>query len=171
MSWWDSADAFDREACMGKHRAGTGGMRCHQSYLWTESSYLAHWLTTLWRLAKHSSVKCERQLTCFDCGPLALVPRIDMMEEERQRKWESGVKFLCAQTSKKMTFSTLFREQFSLLALAQSHGGLISAAIPMKGTGLLLCKPWKWSSHTACLCALPGLLPHPDVYSLTAHSY
>lgn len=112
---------------------------------------------------------CERQLTCFDCGSLARSQ--NWYDEGGERKRESGVKFHCAQTSKKITFSTLFREQLSLLSPAQSHVGLILTAIPMKGTGLLLCKPWKWSSHTVCLCALPGLLPHPDVYSLTAHSY
>lgn len=48
--------------------------------------------------------ECERQLTCFDFNSRSF-PRIDVKKEEGTY---IAVKFFCAQTSKKMTFSTLF---------------------------------------------------------------
>lgn len=88
----------------------------------------------------------------------------------RNVKLESGVKFHCVPTSKKITFFTHF-ERISPPHRSSVTWELIWTAVAMKGRGLLLCKPWKWSSHTVCLCALLALLPHLNVYSLTAHSF
>lgn len=77
---------------------------------------------------------------------------------------------LCSDVQENCIFYTFFG-QLCLPALAQSHGKLHIDRDRHEGMGLLLCKPWKWSSHAVCLCALPGLLPRPNVYSLTAHSY
>lgn len=101
---WARADALQSKALMGKHRTGTGGMQCHQSYLWTQSSYLAHRLTTvratanippwMWKAADMFRLLCPVFYFIF--------LRSDMMGG--QRKLESGVKFHCSQEAKKITF-------------------------------------------------------------------
>lgn len=123
------------------------------------------------RTRQHSSANVKGSWhvsTAAPSLPLSLFPRIDMMKENVNRS--QGSNSIVLKHPRKLHFLH-FSEQFSLLSLARSHGNFISTAITVKGTGLLLCKPRKLSSHTVCLCAPPGLLPHPDVYSLTAHSY
>lgn len=112
MSWWDSADAFDREACMGKHRAGTGGMRDAINLIYELRALIwrADWQhceaspTFLW--------ECERQLTCFDCSSLSLFP--ELIWWRRNRTWTGfrGQIPVIQKTSKKIKFFTLFGRAF-----------------------------------------------------------
>lgn len=173
MGWWDGTDAF--ESSHGKTQStGTVGMRCHQSHLWTASSYLAHWLTTLWGLANIPPPMWKA--TDMSRLRLSLSPAFFFCSQNRYDgggrnvKLESGVKFHCVPTSKEITFFTHF-ERIPPPPRSSVTWELIWTAVAMKGQGLLLCKPWKWSSHTVCLCAPLALLPHLNVYSLTAHSF
>lgn len=70
---------------------------------------------------------------------------------------QRGVKFHCVQSSKKMTFFT--HVQRISPPPAQSHGNLYGLPLAMKGLGLLLCKPWLWSSHTVFVCTLGFIAP------------
>lgn len=128
---------------------------------------LAYWLTTLWRLANIP----RRMWKAADMFRLRLFFPELIWWRGIEHNWESGVKFHCAQTSKKIAFSTHFSGSVPSSLWLGRMENFILTTIAMKGMGLLLCKPWKWSSHAVCLCALSGLLPRPNVYSLTAHSY
>lgn len=165
-------------ACMGKHRV--------QELLVCDAINLIYELQALiWRTDwQHCEGlptflrQCERQLTCLDCDFPSFSPAFFffLFPESiydgggRNVKLESGVKFHCVPTSKEITFFTHF-ERISPPPHSSVTWELIWTAVAMKGQGLLLCKPWKWSSHTVCLCAPLALLPHLNVYSLTAHSF
>ena len=66
---------------------------------------LAYWLTTLWRLANIP----RRMWKAADMFRLRLFFPELIWWRGIEHNWESGVKFHCAQTSKKIAFSTHFR--------------------------------------------------------------
>lgn len=167
MSWWDSADAF--ASLYGKTQS-RNWRHAMPSILFMNWELLSGVLTdNIVKTCQHSSAnaKGSRHVSTAAFSRIFPPPPPELIWWRRMgSKLESGVKFHCAQTSIFYTFLKQFCPP------AQSHGNSsILTAVTMKGAGLLLCKLWKWSSHTVCLCALLALLPHPDVYSLTAHSF
>lgn len=132
MSWWDSTDAFDREACMGKHRAGTGGMQSHQSYLWSERSYLLYWLTTLWRLANiplrmwKAADMFQRQLSLFSQN---------WYEEGGKNVHRSQIP-LCSKIQENEIFYTLWKRFFAFLWVSRTEKSQWTATT-FNGTGFV----------------------------------
>lgn len=84
--------------------------------------------------------------------------------------WSQGSNLTMLKHPRKLQFFTLFETTPPPPQLSRM-GTSSFWPVMIKGIGLLLCKPWEWSSHTACLCALQSLLLHPHVYSLAAHSF
>lgn len=74
-------------------------------------------------------------------------------------KLEWGVKFHCVQPSKRKLNFLHISKEFPHLPPAQSHGSSYGLPLAMKELGLLLCKPWKWSSHTVFVCTLGFIAP------------
>lgn len=142
---WARADALQSKAWMGKHRTGTGGMQCHQSYLWTQSSYLAHRLTTVWATANIPPWMWKAADMFRLLSPVFyfIFLRIDMMGGGGVSvNWSQGSNSTVLKKPRKLHFfKDTFAKLFSLLLLAQSHGNVfILTAVLMKGTALLLYK-------------------------------
>lgn len=165
---WARADALESKACMGKHRTGTGGMQFHQSYLWTQSSYLAHQLTTvrasakiplrMWKAADMFRLLCPVFYFIF-----LTVILTELIWLGDRRKLESEVKFRCSQEAEKITFfwrhisKTIFSPPPWL-----SHMGMFSYWLQSWWKEWLCCCVNHGNNlHTLHFRALLVLLPHP----------
>lgn len=109
--------------------------------------------------------ECEWQRTCFDCSSRSLSQNSYDEGGENAIGRSNGQIPVCVPASENIRFPTLLGN-----GLRRMESALLTV-ITMKGTGLLLCKPRRGSSHTGCLCALTGTSPGPNVYSVTAHSW
>lgn len=89
---------------------------------------LAYWLTTLWRPANIP----RRMWKAADMFRLRLFFPELIWWRGIERKWESGVKFHCAQTSKKIAFSTHFSGSFPSPLWPSHMENFILTAIAMK---------------------------------------
>lgn len=156
MSWWDGTDAF--ESLHGKTQStGTVGMRCHQSHLWTVSSYLAHWLTTLWGLAnipppmlKATDMSRLRLSLSFSCFFFLFVSRIDMMEEAGTWNWSQGSNSIVFRRPRKLHFLHISKE-FPHLPAAKSHGSSYRLQWQWKD-GVCCCVNHGNDPLTLCVC-------------------
>lgn len=113
------------------------------------------------RACQHSSVNVKGNwhvwTATFSLSPPSQ-SRVDLMEESGTWNWSEGSNSIVSSPPRKLHFSHMSKE-FPHLPPAQSHGNSYGLPLAMKGLGLLLCKPWKWSSHTVFVCTLGFIAP------------
>lgn len=117
--------------------------------------------------------ECERQLTCFDCCALFFWELI--WWRGIKRKLQSGVKFHCAHRSKKTIiiilhffFWMIFPPPSGSITWERLH---FDCSPDEKEWTVCCCVNEGNYFHMPCLCSLLVLLPHLNVYSLTANSF